>query len=48
MSQSVSERIRIKSDCYEFGVILYVKMGYWDVVYIVKDIDVLVLFCITP
>jgi hypothetical protein len=33
MSQSVSERTRIKSDRYESGVIPYAKMGYWDASY---------------
>jgi NADH:ubiquinone oxidoreductase subunit 3 (subunit A) len=36
MSQSVSERTRIKSDRYESGVIPYAKMGYWDASYAVK------------
>ena len=48
MSQSVSERTRIKSDRYESGVIPYAKMGYWDASYSVKDTDVLALFRITP
>jgi ribulose-bisphosphate carboxylase large chain len=48
MSQSVSERTRIKSDRYESGVIPYAKMGYWDAAYSVKDTDVLALFRITP
>ncbi len=48
MSQSVSERTRIKSDRYESGVIPYAKMGYWDASYTVKDTDVLALFRITP
>ena len=48
MSQSVSERTRIKSDRYESGVIPYAKMGYWDAAYTVKDTDVLALFRITP
>ena len=48
MSQSVSERTRIKSDRYESGVIPYAKMGYWDASYAVKDTDVLALFRITP
>ena len=48
MSNSVSERTRIKSDRYESGVIPYAKMGYWDASYAVKDTDVLALFRITP
>jgi ribulose-bisphosphate carboxylase large chain len=44
MSQSVSERTRIKSDRYESGVIPYAKMGYWDASYAVKTTDVLALF----
>jgi ribulose-bisphosphate carboxylase large chain len=48
MSQSVSERTRIKSDRYESGVIPYAKMGYWDASYAVKATDVLALFRITP
>jgi len=48
MSQSVTERTRIKSDRYESGVIPYAKMGYWDAAYQVKDTDVLALFRITP
>ena len=48
MSQSVSERTRIKSDRYESGVIPYAKMGYWDAAYAVKTTDVLALFRITP
>ena len=48
MSQSVSERTRIKSDRYESGVIPYAKMGYWDASYSVKTTDVLALFRITP
>jgi ribulose-bisphosphate carboxylase large chain len=48
MSQSVSERTRIKSERYESGVIPYAKMGYWDATYSVKDTDVLALFRITP
>jgi len=48
MSQSVSERTRIKSDRYESGVIPYAKMGYWDASYTVQDTDVLALFRITP
>ena len=48
MSQSVSERTRIKSDRYESGVIPYAKMGYWDASYAVKNTDVLALFRITP
>ena len=48
MSQSVSERTRIKSDRYESGVIPYAKMGYWDAAYSVKTTDVLALFRITP
>ena len=48
MSQSVSERTRIKSERYESGVIPYAKMGYWDATYTVKDTDVLALFRITP
>ncbi len=48
MSQSVSERTRIKSDRYESGVIPYAKMGYWDASYAVKTTDVLALFRITP
>jgi hypothetical protein len=47
MSQSVSERTRIKSDRYESGVIPYAKMGYWDASYAVKA-DILALFRITP
>ena len=47
MSQSVSERTRIKSDRYESGVIPYAK-GYWDASYAVKTTDVLALFRITP
>jgi ribulose-bisphosphate carboxylase large chain len=38
MSQSVSERTRIKSDRYESGVIPYAKMGYWDASYAATDI----------
>jgi ribulose-bisphosphate carboxylase large chain len=45
MSQSVSERTRIKSDRYESGVIPYAKMGYWDASYAATDI--LALFRIT-
>ena len=48
MSQSVSERTRIKSDRYESGVIPYAKMGYWDASYAVKATDILALFRITP
>ena len=48
MSQSVSERTRIKSERYESGVIPYAKMGYWDAAYTVKTTDVLALFRITP
>jgi ribulose-bisphosphate carboxylase large chain len=48
MSQSVSERTRIKSERYESGVIPYAKMGYWDASYAVKTTDVLALFRITP
>ena len=48
MSQSVSERTRIKSDRYESGVIPYAKMGYWDASYTVQETDVLALFRITP
>ena len=48
MSNSVSERTRIKSDRYESGVIPYAKMGYWDADYVVKGTDVLALFRITP
>jgi ribulose-bisphosphate carboxylase large chain len=48
MSQSVSERTRIKSDRYESGVIPYAKMGYWDASYVVKTTDVLALFRVTP
>jgi ribulose-bisphosphate carboxylase large chain len=48
MSQSVSERTRIKSERYESGVIPYAKMGYWDAAYNVKVNDVLALFRITP
>ena len=48
MSQSVSERTRIKSDRYESGVIPYAKMGYWDAAYSVKETDILALFRITP
>jgi len=48
MSQSVSERTRIKSERYESGVIPYAKMGYWDAAYTVKATDVLALFRITP
>jgi len=48
MSQSVSERTRIKSDRYESGVIPYAKMGYWGASYAVKTTDVLALFRITP
>jgi ribulose-bisphosphate carboxylase large chain len=48
MSQSVSERTRIKSDRYESGVIPYAKMGYWDAAYSVKQTDLLALFPITP
>jgi hypothetical protein len=44
MSQSVSERTRIKSDRYESGVIPYAKMGYWDASYAVKTTDILALF----
>ena len=48
MSNSVSERTRIKSERYESGVIPYAKMGYWDAAYTVKATDVLALFRITP
>jgi ribulose-bisphosphate carboxylase large chain len=48
MSQSVSERTRIKSERYESGVIPYAKMGYWDASYTIKATDVLALFRITP
>ena len=48
MSQSVSERTRIKSERYESGVIPYAKMGYWDANYAVKTTDLLALFRITP
>jgi ribulose-bisphosphate carboxylase large chain len=48
MSNSVSERTRIKSERYESGVIPYAKMGYWDATYTVKSTDVLCLFRITP
>nr|YP_009675013.1 ribulose-1,5-bisphosphate carboxylase/oxygenase large subunit [Rhizochromulina marina]QDH81864.1 ribulose-1,5-bisphosphate carboxylase/oxygenase large subunit [Rhizochromulina marina] len=48
MSQSVSERTRIKTERYESGVIPYAKMGYWDANYTVKNTDVLALFRITP
>ena len=48
MSNSVSERTRIKSERYESGVIPYAKMGYWDATYTVKATDVLALFRITP
>jgi len=48
MSQSVSERTRIKSERYESGVIPYAKMGYWDAAYSVKQTDLLALFRITP
>jgi ribulose-bisphosphate carboxylase large chain len=48
MSQSVSERTRIKSERYESGVIPYAQMGYWDAAYTVKATDVLALFRITP
>ena len=48
MSQSVSERTRIKSERYESGVIPYAKMGYWDASYAVKATDILALFRITP
>jgi len=48
MSQSVSERTRIKAERYESGVIPYAKMGYWDATYSVKDTDILALFRITP
>ena len=48
MSQSVSERTRIKSERYESGVIPYAKMGYWDANYAVKNTDLLALFRITP
>jgi ribulose-bisphosphate carboxylase large chain len=48
MSNSVSERTRIKSERYESGVIPYAKMGYWDATYTVKVTDVLALFRITP
>jgi ribulose-bisphosphate carboxylase large chain len=48
MSQSVSERTRIKSERYESGVIPYAKMGYWDATYTVKVTDLLALFRITP
>jgi ribulose-bisphosphate carboxylase large chain len=48
MSQAVESRTRIKSECYESGVILYVKMGYWDPDYVIKEIDILALFRCTP
>ena len=48
MSQSVSERTRIKSERYESGVIPYAKMGYWDASNAVKATDILALFRITP
>jgi len=48
MSQSVTERTRIKSERYESGVIPYAKMGYWDANYQVKVTDVLALFRVTP
>ena len=48
MSNSVSERTRIKSERYESGVIPYAKMGYWDATYTVKSTDVLCLFRISP
>jgi ribulose-bisphosphate carboxylase large chain len=48
MSNSVSERTRIKSERYESGVIPYAKMGYWDATYTVKTTDVLALFRISP
>jgi ribulose-bisphosphate carboxylase large chain len=48
MSQSVTERTRLKSDRYESGVIPYAKMGYWDAAYAVKATDVLALFRVTP
>jgi len=48
MSNSVSERTRIKSERYESGVIPYAKMGYWDAAYSVKQTDLLALFRITP
>jgi len=48
MSNSVSERTRIKSERYESGVIPYAKMGYWDAAYTVKTTDVLALFRISP
>jgi ribulose-bisphosphate carboxylase large chain len=46
MSQSVSERTRIKSDRYESGVIPYAKMGYCIIRS--KATDILALFRITP
>jgi len=48
MSQSVSERTRIKSERYESGVIPYAKMGYWDASYTVQKTAVPALFRITP
>jgi len=48
MSQSVSERTRIKSERYESGVIPYAKMGYWDASYAVKNTDLLALFRVSP
>ena len=48
MSQSVSERTRIKSDRYESGVIPYAKMSYCDASYEVKTTDLLACFRIKP
>jgi ribulose-bisphosphate carboxylase large chain len=48
MSQSVTERTRLKSERYESGVIPYAKMGYWDAFYEVKSTDILALFRVTP
>jgi ribulose-bisphosphate carboxylase large chain len=45
MSQSVSERTRIKSERYESGVIPYAKMGYWDAI---RSKLTMLLFRITP
>jgi ribulose-bisphosphate carboxylase large chain len=33
---------------YEYGVIPYAEMGYWDANYPIKDTDVLALFRVTP
>ena len=41
MSQSVSERTRIKSERYESGVIPYAKMGYWQSSYTIKTTELL-------